>query len=274
MTDSNLNNNNNEISESGAKPEKPLKKRIVNKIGMEFILIPGGEFIMGTDDIVEDPHDLAAVEAKVKELEKEENYSRYDFAPRHVVKIEPFYMGRYPVTQAQWTRVMKLNKASCKGGWDLPMETINWYEAREFADQLNEMMETDAHRLPTEAEWEYCCRAGIQADYCFAGRSSRLENYAWYGDNAGFRPRPVGQKKPNKFGLFDMHGLVWEWTSTEERSFPYRADDGREDPSLAGPRVVKGGSWLSNDYFCRCGFREWHLPVHRDHDVGFRLAVS
>jgi formylglycine-generating enzyme required for sulfatase activity len=127
------------------------------------------------------------------------------------------------------------------------------------------MMETDAPRLPTEAEWEYCCRAGSNADYCFDGRNSRLDHYAWFGANAGFRPKAVGQKKPNKFGLFDMHGLVWEWTSSR---------DGREDPEGPEPRVVRGGSWNTDAYFLRCGFREWHLPSHRDHDIGFRVAVS
>lgn len=254
--------------------EKPLKKKIVNKIGMEFILVPGGTFIMGTDDVVDDPSDLDAVENAVKEMEKEKGFTRYDFAPKHVVEVKPFYMGRYPVTQAQWFRVMGLNKATFKGGWDFPMESVNWYDAQEFIKKINEMMETDAHRLPTEAEWEYCCRAGSQADYCFEGRVSRLENYAWYGRNAGFRPKAVGLKKANKFGLFDMHGLVYEWTSTEERAYPYRADDGRESPDCMGPRVVRGGSWLTDEYFCRCGFRDWHLPVHRDHDIGLRLAVS
>lgn len=254
--------------------KKPLRKKIVNKIGMEFILMPGGEFIMGVEDLVDDPRDLDAVHAAVREKEKEESFSLYDFSPRHLRTIKPFYMGRRPVTQAQWTRVMGLNKASCKGGWDFPMETVNWYEAREFIDRLNEMMETDAHRLPTEAEWEFCCRAGTQADYCFEGRASRLDNYAWYTSNAGFRPHPVGQLKANKFGLFDMHGLVWEWTSTQEKAYPYRADDGREDLEGPGARIVRGGSWLSDAYFLKCGFRDWHLPVHRDHDIGFRVAVS
>ena len=262
------------MTASAENVEKPLRKRIVNKIGMEFILVPGGEFIMGADDLVDDPRDMAAVEAAIKAEEQKEHYSRYNFSPKHVVSVKPFYMGRYPVTQAQWTRVMKLNKASFKGGWDLPMETINWYEALEFTKKLNEMMETDAHRLPTEAEWEFCCRAGSPGRYCFEGKEMRLKNYAWYTENANFRPRPVGQLKANKFGLFDMHGLVWEWTSTLEKSYPYRADDGREDLSGPNHRVVRGGSFLSDAYFCQCGFRDFHLPSHRDHDVGFRVAVS
>ncbi|MEW5725585.1 MAG: formylglycine-generating enzyme family protein [Thermodesulfobacteriota bacterium] len=260
------------FSEAGA--EKPLKKKLVNKIGMEFILAPGGRFVMGLEDVTADPADLEAVAAAVRELEKREHFTRYDFAPRHVVEVKPFYMGRYPVTQAQWCRVMPLNKSTFKGGLDHPVETINWHEAREFIARLNEMMNTDAHRLPTEAEWEFCCRAGAAGDYCFDGRVSRLDHYAWFAENTRFRPRPVGQKKPNKFGLFDLHGLVWEWTSTEERSYPYQAADGREDPAALGPRVVRGGSFLSDAYFCRCGFRDWHLPVHRDHDIGFRVAVS
>ena len=262
------------MPDTESKIEKPLKKKLTNKIGMEFILVPSGEFIMGTDDLGADPRDPEAVAAAAREMEKQEKFTRYDFAPLHLVRVEPFYMGRYPVTQAQWTQVMGLNKATFKGGWDFPMETVNWHEAREFIDRLNEMMNTDAHRLPTEAEWEFCCRAGVQADYCFDGRSTRLDNYAWYTRNARFRPRAVGQKKPNKYGLFDMHGLVWEWTSTEERAYPYRSDDGREEPESPWPRVVRGGSFLSDEYFCRCGFRDWHLPVHRDHDVGFRVAIS
>jgi formylglycine-generating enzyme required for sulfatase activity len=254
--------------------EKTLKKRIVNKIGMEFILIPGGEFIMGADELVADPQDLAAVTAAVREAEQKPKFSWYDFTPKHAVSVKPFYMGRYPVTQAQWVRVMGVNKASCKGGWDFPMETVNWYDALDFIRKINEMMDTDGHRLPTEAEWEYACRAGSTADYCFEGRSSRLDNYAWFGQNAGFRPKPVGQKKANKFGLFDMHGLVWEWTGSQEKPYPYQSGDGREDPTGPNPRVVRGGSWLTDAYFCRCAARDWHMPVHRDHDLGFRLAVS
>jgi len=261
-------------SETRGPEERPLKKIIVNKIGMEFVLVPGGTFVMGTDDLVADPADLASVEAAIREQEKQEKYTRYDTAPKHVVQVRAFYLGRTPVTQGQWERVTGLNKASFKGGRDFPMETVTWFEANEFAGKLNEMMDTDAHRLPTEAEWEFACRAGSEGDYCFQGRTARLDRYAWYGATAGFRPRPVGQKRPNKYGLFDMHGLVWEWTSTLEKSYPYRADDGREDPEALGPRVVRGGSWKSDPYFLRCGFRDFHLPVHRDHDVGFRLAVS
>ncbi|MEW6265448.1 MAG: formylglycine-generating enzyme family protein [Thermodesulfobacteriota bacterium] len=255
-------------------PERPLKKKLVNKIGMEFILVPGGEFIMGDVDVVEDPADLAAVEAKVRELEKAPGFNRYDFAPRHLVQVKAFYLGRCPVTQAQWVRIMGLNKASFKGAWDLPMETVSWYDVQEFIRRLNELMNTDAHRLPTEAEWEFCCRAGGQGDYCFDGGVGRLDNHAWYSRNAGFRTRPVGQLRPNKYGLQDMHGLVWEWTSTLEKAYPYRSDDGREDPAGPGHRVVRGGSWLTDAYFCRSAFREFHLPTHRDHDLGFRLAVS
>jgi len=262
------------MSSSREPAPPPLKKKITNKIGMEFMFIPGGEFIMGTDDLVADPTDLAAVEAAVREQEKQEHFTRYDTAPRHLVEVKPFYLGRTPVTQGQWERVMGRNKASYKGGFDFPMETVSWYDVLEFIDKLNEMLETDAHRLPTEAEWEFACRAGSDGDYCFDGRTSRLDHYAWFGTNAGFRPRPVAQKKSNKFKLYDMHGLVWEWTSSIERSYPYRADDGREDPDDPDARVVRGGGWLSDPYFLRCGFRDFHLPVHRDHDIGFRLAVS
>jgi formylglycine-generating enzyme required for sulfatase activity len=154
------------------------------------------------------------------------------------------------------------------------MESVSWHDTHKFIAKLAEMTNSDAFRLPTEAEWEFCCRAGFSGDFCFDGRAGRLQNYAWYADNAGFQPHAVGLKKPNAFGLYDMHGLVWEWTSTVEKAYPYRADDGREDPGSPNPRVIRGGSWLTSDVMCRSGFREYHLPTHRDHDIGFRLAVS
>ena len=262
------------MSQETVGAEIPLRKKLVNKIGMEFILIPGGEFIMGSEDLVDDPSNLTALEEKIQEASTQEGFSTYDFSPRHVVKIKPFYMGRTPVTQAQWTRLMGNNKSTYKEGWDLPIESVSWYDALKFVEKINDLMGTDAHRLPTEAEWECACRAGSNADYCFEGRASRLDNYAWFTYNSRFHPRAVAQKKANKFGMFDMHGLVWEWTSTQERLYPYRDDDGREDLSGPNPRIVRGGSFMSDPYFCRCGFRDWHLPTHRDHDIGFRLAAS
>ncbi len=262
------------MSEPILPSEKPLKKKIVNPLGMEFVLIPGGKFIMGTDDLAPDPGDIDAVKSAIHAQEQKENFKRWDTAPKHINRVQTFYLGRTPVTQGQWEKVMGRNQASYKGGFDFPMETVSWFEVNDFIERLNDMLETDAHRLPTEAEWEYACRAASSGDYCFEGRANRLAHYAWYGENAGFRPRPVAQKKANKFNLFDIHGQVWEWTSSWEKSYPYRADDGREDPDRPEARVVRGGGWKSDAYFLRCGFREWHLPVHRDHDLGFRLAVS
>ncbi|MBU2550648.1 MAG: formylglycine-generating enzyme family protein [Proteobacteria bacterium] len=262
------------MDQTESNQEKPLKKKLVNKVGMEFFLVPGGEFVMGIDDLVDDPRDLESVVSAVEAEHRKEGFTMYDFAPRHLVAVKPFYMARRPVTQAQWEMVMGRNPATFKDGWDYPVESVSWYQARDFIGRLNEMMGTDAHRLPTEAEWEYCCRAGATGDYCFDGRTNRLDNYAWFAGNAGFRPKAVGLKKANRFGLFDMHGLVWEWTSSRALDYPCRAGDGREDPEGHDPRVVRGGGWMSDPYFCRCGFRDWHLPVHRDHDIGFRVAVS
>jgi formylglycine-generating enzyme required for sulfatase activity len=251
----------------------PLKRKIVNKIGMEFMLVPGGRFVMGVDPVADDPSDHDAVRTAVTQAQQDPHFSWYDFAPRHEVEVQPFYMGRHPVTQRQFTAVMGVNKATFKDGWDYPIESVSWYDAQKFIEKLNEMMDTDAHRLPTEAEWEFCCRGGVDADFCFEGRVNRLEHYAWYTNNTRFRPRPVGQKRPNKYGLFDMHGLVWEWTASKAWPYPYQHGDGRDAPDDADPRVVRGGSFLSDPHFCRCGFRDWHLPVHRDHDLGFRVAV-
>jgi len=180
-----------------------------------------------------------------------------------------FKMGKFEVTQAQWQAVMGDNPSGFKRG-DNPVECVSWNDCKEFLAKLNARPEVKASgltfRLPTEAEWEYACRAGSTGDYCKLAdgteiTESTLGEVAWYGDNSEKTTHPVGQKKPNAFGLYDMHGNVWEWCEEE-----YRAGD--------SDRVYRGGGWRSGSRFCSAGFRSGSSPGNRDDLLGFRLAAS
>lgn len=136
---------------------------------------------------------------------------------------EPFYMMETQVTQAMWESVMGENPSYFKedqGTEDRPVERVSWHDVQEFIRKLNEIYEDDGieFRLPTEAEWEYACRAGTTTAYCFGDDPERLDEYAWYSNNSGGRTHRVAQKKPNAWGLYDMHGNVWEWCQDEYRS--------------------------------------------------------
>lgn len=169
------------------KPQpKPQGKTFTNSIGMEFILIPAGSFQMGEE------------------------------SEAHNVKIEKeFYLGKYEVTQKQYQAIMGNNPSYFKGE-NRPVEKVSWNDAQEFIKKLNEKDGgTKKYRLPTEAEWEYAAKAGSSIKWSFGDDKNELENYAWYNKNSGNETHEVGQKKPNGFGLFDMHGNVWEWTCSD-----------------------------------------------------------
>ena len=170
---------------------------ITNSINMEFVLISAGTFLMGTADGGE--------------------WER----PEHPVRINhPFYLGKYPVTQAQWATVMGNNPSMFKGHPDWPVENVSWEDVHVFIQTLKAREGEEDYRLPTEAEWEYACRAGSTASYCFGDDPNQLGEYAWYRENAGGQPHPVGLLKPNAWGLYDMHGNVWEWVQDWYRPYP------------------------------------------------------
>ncbi len=227
-------------------------KRFKNSIGMEFCLIPAGSFMMGSPDGV--------------------GFSNEH--PQHRVTItRPFYMGKYLVTQAQYQAVMGKNPSYFKGA-DRPVEQVSWHDAWEFCHRLNRMEKTVAYMLPTEAQWEYACRAGSQGKWCFGDDESRLGDYAWYDDNSGDETHPVGQKLLNAFGLYDMHGNVWEWCADwyGEDYYSRSPELDPQGPDNGGLRVLRGGSWFSNAGYCRSGDRCYDSPGIRDYYIGFRLA--
>ena len=135
---------------------------------------------------------------------------KVDEQPIHEVTLGDFALGRYLVTQVQWQMVMGSNPSKLQGDPNLPVEWISWYDAQEFITRLNRQSSI-VYRLPTEAEWEYACRAGTSTRYCSGDEDSSLLEYAWFDQNSGFTSHPVGQRRPNAWGLYDMHGNVFEW---------------------------------------------------------------
>jgi formylglycine-generating enzyme required for sulfatase activity len=188
----------------------------------------------------------------------------------------------YEVTQAEYERVMGTNPSNfstAKVGQDTsqhPVERVTWEDAVEFCRKLSELPEEKSagrvYRLPTEAEWEYACRAGSQTRYSFADNESQLGDYAWYLSNSDSRTHPVGEKKPNAFGLYDMHGNVYEWC--QDWSATYAGD--ATDPQGSGSgsyRVFRGGSWFIDARYCRAAYRYRFEPADRDFYLGFRVAA-
>ena len=208
---------------------------------------------------------------------------------QHGVTISKgFHMGIHEVTNGQWKAFIRANPAyNAKAdsglrygkylnrtGWNAdsqPMLYVSWKNAQTFCQWLSQK-EGFTYRLPTEAEWEYACRAGSTTKY-YWGDGSPVA-YAWYRANSGNKTHPVGQKLPNAFGLYDMSGNVWEWCQSLYKDYPYRADDGREDLRGSGCRVLRGGSWYYGDNGIRSAHRGSYSPTSADYLRGFRVVCG
>lgn len=226
-----------------------------------MIRIPTGEFIMGNDA------------------------GENDEKPAHTVRISAFYMDHYEVTQNQFQTLMGQNPSKHKGP-DNPVEQLGWLAAvkycnmRSLREGLNPCYtleplrcdyEANGYRLPTEAEWEYACKAGTKTTYSFGNDPAQLRNYAWYQDNANKTTHPVGQKTPNPWGLYDLHGNVWEWCNTYYQEDEY-SDQPAQDPR--GPEsseecVLRGGGWNSSGDYCRSSVRFSEPPGLADVCFGY-----
>ena len=229
---------------------------ITNTIGMTLRLVKPGKFMMGSPGNEEDRHD--------------------DETQHEVVLTKPFYMGAYEVTQAQFEKIMGINPSNWKGG-KLPVETVSWNQATEFCQKLSAREPSLTYRLPTEAEWEYACRAGTKTRFYWGDDLyySMIGQYAFYNVNSGSQTNEVGQKKPNAWGLFDMSGNVYEWCADWFGDYSTgRATDPR-GASSGLFRVERGGSWLNDPQGCRSAFRDICSPYFRYRNLGFRvLAVQ
>ncbi len=191
-------------------------------------------------------------------------------------------MGKYEVTQGQWKAVMGTEpwkgKQYVQEGDDYPAVYVSWDDAQVFIDSLNARDGVSRYRLPTEAEWEYAARAGATTAYSFGDDVGELGEYAWYEANAWNAgeqyAHQIGQKKPNAFGLYDMHGNVWEWVEDWYDSGYYQdipATDPK-GPQTGSGRVIRGGSWNFSARFARSAHRDYGPPESRDYDLGFRLV--
>ena len=187
---------------------------------------------------------------------------------QHRVCVQPFKLGKYEVTQAQWQAVMGSNPANFKDcGGDCPVEQVSFYQVHDFIAKLNQ--KTGQHyRLPTEAEWEYACRGGKQQTYCGPDNADAV---AWYTNNSGRTTHPVGKKQGNCFGLYDLSGNVWEWTCSAYAE-TYNGNEKSCANDSTASRVLRGGSWDFNDWYARSANRYGGNPADRFSDDGFRLA--
>ena len=187
--------------------------------------------------------------------------------PAHEVTIShDFWMGKYDVTQDQWQAVMGRNPSTCRGA-DLPVEQVSWDDCQQFLSRLNAQGK-GTFRLPTEAEWEYACRAGTTGE-----RYGDLDAIAWYAGNSGTTSHPVGQKQANAFGLYDMNGNVWQWCQDWKGGYPSDSVTDPQGPYNGSYRVLRGGSWADAAAFARSAGRFNSPPVYRGLGLGFRVAA-
>jgi len=195
-----------------------------------------------------------------------------DEGPAHQVTIsKPFYMGKYEVTQEQYERVMGRNPSSFKGP-KKPVQNVSWHDAAAFCQKVGQGA-AKLVRLPTEAEWEYACRAGTQTRFLSGDDESQLSAFAWHDSNSDHTTHPVGWRKPNGWGLCDMHGNVWEWCLDWHGNYEKSAAHDPQGPVEGEYRVLRGGSCFDAPALCRSASRIRGNPVNRDYRIGFRVVV-
>jgi formylglycine-generating enzyme required for sulfatase activity len=233
--------------------QQELRERsqlLLRELNLEFVDIPAGSFVMGSND-----------------YDNEKN--------PHQVTLKAFQMSKYPITQKQYRLVMGTNPSSFQGEENCPVENVSWHDAVKFCEELSKKIGQKV-KLPTEAQWEYACRAGSTEKYCFGDDVSQLGNYAWYNENAEDKTHPVGEKLANSWGLHDMHGNVWEWCEDIwHENYNGAPTDG--SAWLTGGeqnrRALRGGSWSIDDIDCLSAVRGRYGEVVRDGNVGFRVVV-
>jgi formylglycine-generating enzyme required for sulfatase activity len=229
----------------------PFTEKLANGIRLEMVSLPAGKFTMGSSE-------------------------SNDEKPQHQVKVNSFAIGKYPVTQAQYQAVMGTNPSHFKNNPQNPVEQVSWNDAKAFCQKLSQIT-GKTYRLPTEAEWEYACRAGTTTRYYFGDNDNQLGDYAWYRGNSNRTTHPVGQKKPNGWGLYDMSGNVWEWCEDNwHDSYAGAPDDGTawidNDNRSQSKKCLRGGSWGSSPNFCRSAVRVRNFPDILGSNHGFRVA--
>ncbi|MEI8373022.1 MAG: formylglycine-generating enzyme family protein [Planctomycetota bacterium] len=194
--------------------------------------------------------------------------------PVHKVTItKPFHLGKYEVTQEQWEAVMGSNPSRFKGPKN-PVEQVSWDDCQQFLVKLNAKTGGRGGKfvLPTEAQWEYACRAGSTGKFCFEDDEKQLGEYAWYDENSDDKTHPVGEKRPNAFGLYDMHGNVWEWCQDWYETYGAEAVDDPRGPAKGSYRVLRGGGWSYGGGNCQSAYRDGSEPGYRRRNLGLRVS--
>tara|TARA_B110001454_G_scaffold74909_1_gene72463 strand:- start:602 stop:1345 length:744 start_codon:yes stop_codon:yes gene_type:complete len=206
-----------------------------------MVLIPGGEYTSGSDGF-------------------------NDERPKKKIFISPFFIDIYEVTQKDFLKIFKKNSSEFRGG-SLPVDHVNWYQARDYCNESGK-------RLPTEAEWEKAARA-MTGELFYWGPEPD-DSFAWHWDNSKYKTHPVGEKKPNKYGLYDMSGNVWEWTADwyKENYYQGRSSSNPKSPFNGKHRVLRGGSFMDKPEGLRVTRRNWDLPGARFKNFGFRCAKN
>jgi formylglycine-generating enzyme required for sulfatase activity len=230
-----------------------------------MIVLPAGEFMMGDD-----------------------NSGYDDEKPAHKVTIsKPFAMSKYQVTFDDYDKYCDATgtKKPSDNDWGRgkrPVINVSWNDAQKYCQWLSEQTGYE-YRLPTEAEWEYACRAGSSTKWCFGDDENQLQDYAWYGENSGDKTHPVGEKKPNKFGLYDMHGNVWEWCEDDwHENYDGAPTDGSARKKYGSAwknsnenrSLLRGGSWVLRCKYCRSAYRGGYYRGSRDGSYGVRLVCG
>ncbi len=239
-------------------------KEITNSIGMKLLLIPKGTFMMGSPE--------------------SEQGRNVDETQHEVTISKDYYLGVYEITQAQYEKVMGKNPSLFQGAIVgnenayLPVDNVSWDVVVEFCKKLSDLPEEKKagrmYRLPTEAEWEYACRAGSKTAYSFDDEEGLLPEYGWFSRNSSRRTHTVGLLEPNAWGLHDMHGNVWEWCSDWYEEYPKGAVSDPTGPKEGSDRVIRGGSWDYEAAHCRSANRNGRDPSFRFDYYGFRVALS
>jgi formylglycine-generating enzyme required for sulfatase activity len=241
-------------------------QEITNSIGMKLVLIPKGTFQMGSPI--------------------EEQGANDDEEQHQVTISKDYYLGVTEVTQGQYEKVMGTNPSHFQkrvirksDSSMYPVELVSWEDAVEFCKKLSDLpAEKNAgrvYRLPTEAEWEYACRAGSKTAYSFGESARSLGDYAWFSENSSFQTHPVGEKKANAWGLYDMHGNVWEWCSDWYGEYGKGAVSDPSGPQEGAERVCRGGDFMNLFRGWRSAYRsKMHPAVRINNTGGFRIALS
>src|SRR6266536_618271 len=262
----NASNDGAQLSDPGPATPSAVQKEIASPNqgttnASAMVQIPGGKFVMGDKDEVD--------------------------APPHEVVVSSFSMDKNLVTQEQFQKIMGTNPSRWKGDKN-PVEQLRWSDAVRFCNKRSELeglqpcydlktlncnFDANGYRLPTEAEWEYACRAGTTTAYFFGDSPAKLGDYAWFDRNSGGHPRPVGQKQPNAWGLYDMAGNVWEWCN-DFYKVDYYQEAPRQDPK--GPdeaqnKVLRGGAWRFSADNCRSAYRYNESPGYSDVCFGYDI---